>query len=295
MAETRVVLPESEALERLVFDNNRAVIRTAKQMWGLASSLMVEGDVVGKGKLTLHNVCLAGNYAKQLRLFVANFRLCLMGLDLESFLIVRSMYTHVLHLQALEHSKDQEQFAHDWILWDLASDEKSVRNLTQFGPAWKELQEKLYSAGALEKDKERYGDLWSTLALKGPTLMTMADLAGALGSEEAYRIFYPLTSSVTHGADLLNYSRPKEDGNGIEVLIITDPQWVQPNLSASISFLRDTCAHLNTLLGLGKTALIDDMTALVSSLSAKKPEFKPLERKNIDWIERARAKKEKKP
>ena len=286
-------MPGSNELERTIFEDNRAVIRTAKQMWGLANSLIAQGDVVGKGKLTLHNVCLAGNLAKQLRLYLANYRLCLMGLDHEALLILRSMYTHALHLQALEHSKEPGQFAHDWILWDLASDEKSVRNLVQFGVAWKDLQEKLYSAGALEKDKARYGDLWGTLALKGPTLMSMADLAITLGSEETYRLFYPMSSSVTHGSDLLKYSRPKMDGSGIEVLIIHDPHWVRSNLGAAISFLRDSCAHINTLLSLGKTELIADMTALVSSLSEKKLEFKPLELKNIDWIEQARAKIEK--
>ncbi|NKE72802.1 DUF5677 domain-containing protein [Candidatus Manganitrophus noduliformans] len=293
MAETRVALPKADELERGIFDTHRSLISAAKATWGLANELIIEGEVVGKGKSTIHNVCLAGNYTKQLRLYVANLKLSLAGLDLESFLILRSMYTHALHLQALEHSKDPEVFARDWVLWDLASDEKAVRNLAPFADVWKDLKEKLFSADALGKDKARYGELWSRFLEKGPTLVSMAELSVILQAEETYRLFYPLTSAVTHGADLLNYSRPKAE-NKIDILVVPPPKWVGPNLAAGISFLRDTCAHVNTLLALGKDKVIDDMTKIVSSLSEKKLEFKALEKLNIDWIERAKAKKAEK-
>jgi hypothetical protein len=282
---------ENEAL-RLIDKAHASRIKVAKLMWGLARKLIEPGERVGVGKTSVETVCLGGAYAKQMRLFLANYRLSRQGLSNEALLVLRSMYAMCLFIDAMWHSADRAEFARYWMLWGLANDEKQVRNILTWNPGWESLHQGL--ADGLSVERGKMGPIWKEFVRNGPVFMSLSDLAKLLDTEEGYRAFYPLASGVTHGYDLLFYCKPSDDDR-IEIPAVPTGEYIEANLSSAASFLRDSCVKIDSMLGLGKEKVVADMDRLMRTLvSAEKVEglFKKREFGNYDWRAMAREKSE---
>jgi len=235
----------------------------AKTAWGLASLFIAEQGKIGVGRSHYFNWCMAAVFAKQMRLFVANYRLCEGGLGLEALSLCRAMFETFVNLKALSQSNDQEEYARLWMIWDFANDERMAHKIIDNHPDGKA---KLNELGAsLAAEKAKIGEnRWKVFVDHGPSQLNLRALCDKIELTDAYKVFYPLASGAAHGYDLVSYARPISDDQ-IQTNLSPTLDFVDTNLATSIAVVRDTLAILNHLLSLNKEKELADLTKVVEA------------------------------
>ena len=268
-------LPHEEANCRAILQKCSLLFEAAGKIWDIASGLMADGTIFGRGNVEAVNVCLAGVYAKQMCSFYAAVTLCQKGLGKDAEQHLRSMFQAFYNLKAMEISTDVPEFARLWILWDIANTGRQAdlieKTKPELGVGFVRMRKELAPHRA-----EMGAEEWKTFIKNGPTKLNLAAHADFLDRgiqggnfRESYDAFYPQASS-SHGYDLAEFVLPME-GGGLQVNLSPTDKHVEAVVVSAIAFLRDSMAVLNALLKLGKDMELAAMTEIVESVRPKSP------------------------
>ena len=249
-----------------IYSEFEELFQACSKVWEIAMSIMPEQGTIGIGKTEYFNLCMIAIHAKQMRLFVSNYRLCRSGLGQESLLMIRAMFETFVNLKALNESDNPDEYARLWLMWSVANNERMARNIIERYPSHQTALNNLQKELETEKNKVSTEE-WEKFVWKGPSKLTMKKLCCKVGLKDAYDVFYPL-SSGSHGYDLSAYAKPL-DGKSIQSNLSPSPTCVDSNLASSISALHDTLAILNNRLELHKENEVEELRGIVESIQNK--------------------------
>lgn len=262
-----IKLPNELTNTKFIYDKFRQFFDAAVAAWDVAVRFLPEEGTIGVGKTRIFNLCMLAIHAKQLRLFVANYRLCRSGLGLEGLSVVRTMFETFIHLKTLKEFENPENYARLWMIWCVANNEKMARRIIDQYPTYKEAFIDLQHG--LEEEKKKFNpDEWKNFVWRGPLRLNMEKLSQAVGLQEAYKAFYPLASSV-HGYDLMAYAK-FVSGDHIQPNLSPSLDVVDSNLGSSVNLLQESFELFNSLLDLKKETEVETLKQIVQKVRSYK-------------------------
>lgn len=263
---TRLELPNAQKMLPQIEENYSKYFNTAKTVWKLSLLFINEGTKIGIGKSHHLNWCLAGVYAKMIRLYLSIYCLLKEGLTQEASILLRSMFEIYVRLAALKKCNNQTEFARLWLLWDFVRDDVCYQELLKHKPEMKIIPDNL--ARILETEKSKLGKNWKSFKKYGPFMVPFVQLCKDINLESSYATLFRIASKAVHGSDLCFYAKSNQNRNDIICQLTPDTAHIESLIPLMILFLRDGMVMLSDLLALGKEKELKELNNIVNGFIA---------------------------
>jgi hypothetical protein len=177
------------------------------------------------------NSCLLAVLVRMLRMHYAAVKLASLGIASEAKLQIRAMLEMCINIYALQQSPDPEEYARNWVAWDLHNYMKQVETELKLHPEKKPLFDEHFKlanpvkvkldANARKEGSKRWPAnperiekyikcRWKDFLAHGPSMLDLRSLAtrvdvGSAGEAKMVGIYdyiYPNSSGVIHGSEL---------------------------------------------------------------------------------------------
>jgi hypothetical protein len=246
---------------------HRDLFNLGKSAWDIYIHSIPDKSNIGfPGNSLFLNTCLAAIFVKQGKMFFSTYTLCYYGLGHEAELPLRSMFETLINLEYLNKSTDKNSIGREWLLWDIANDEKIAREYKGQNPETDKAIAELEASVAKRKTIIPT-EQWKEFVKNGPSKVDRATLAKNMGYSESYKTFYAMASSAAHGYDLLDYATSNKE-NAIDMPLNPSPKRIDAVLSTGIGQLARTFAILNTVLDLKQNERLEKLAAITEQVKS---------------------------